>query len=96
MKRSAIVSKKKIKISAAALVAAAFAIVLVLLEVAFFVSAIPAQPEFLGKDYCVYENEKEKSERVAEPSNITPAVLTKSLATPSFTPFGKSGSPTPG
>lgn len=58
MERSDIVSKKKIKISAAAVAAAAFAIVLVLLEVAFFVSAIPTQPEFLGKDFCAYENEK--------------------------------------
>lgn len=58
MERSEIVSKKKIKISAAALTAAAFAIVLIFLEVAFFVSAIPTQPEFLGKDYCAYENEK--------------------------------------
>ena len=58
MERSDTVSKKKIKISAAAIAAAAFAIVLVLLEVAFFVAGIPTQPEFIGKDFCTYENEK--------------------------------------
>lgn len=58
MERSEIVSKKKRKISAAAIAAAAFAIVWVLLEVALFVSEIPRSPQMLGADYCTQENEK--------------------------------------
>lgn len=57
MKRSESVSIKKRKISAAAVAAAAFAIVWILLEVALFVSAIPSGEEIRGVDYSVHETE---------------------------------------
>ena len=59
MKRSEGVPTKenKRKISAAAIAAAAFAIVWILLEVAFFVMAIPTADEMAGKDYAVRPTE---------------------------------------
>lgn len=51
------IKKNRRKISAAAVAAAAFAIVWILLEVALFVSAIPSGEEMLGVNYSVYETE---------------------------------------
>lgn len=49
------IKKNKRKISAAAVAAAAFAIVWILLEVALFISSIPSGEEMPGVDHSVYE-----------------------------------------